>query len=144
MISCSLSFLLYCWINRGPLRLGHLPRDLWVSGRVLDSGPHIQASLRVWVSAPQTGRCCGVSCSWWARAQGVLSTGDSMVSLFTVIRDFFFQYKCKATWFLWQVMRGWTLSVTFYFIYIWYVEIESGNCSELGSSLKIGHFWQLS
>lgn len=53
--------------------------------------------LRAWVSAPQRGRCCGASCSWWARAQGMLSAGDSVVSFFTVTRDFFSQYKCKAT-----------------------------------------------
>lgn len=72
------------------------------------------------------GPACAGNVSFWAPA-------------YPRIQYFLFHYKRTPMWFLWQVVRGWTLLVTFHFTYIWYVETES----ELNWGLKIGHFWQL-
>lgn len=94
-------------------------------GSLLPSGtPH--ASAQVW--GPSGARA-------WS---------PSVPFLISVIQYVLLHYRCKPPRFPWQVMRGWTFPVTSSLIYIWYVEIESENRSELSSDLKTGHFWQSS
>ena len=75
---------------------------------------------------------------------GARAWSPSVPFLISVIQYVLLHYRCKPPRFPWQVMRGRTFPVTSSLTYIWYIEIESENRSELSSDLKTGHFWQSS